>query len=324
MPRLRKAAVALPLQRHALVTGVRDLFLKGRSSDTGLLKPSKRLLVDLVVSETALDMALNVANQLFQQLESVGHRVVLAPTDRYYTRTAVEEREVPRQGYHHANLWSPQRPTFVYVGTVAIGLTLFETTEELEVQYVNGKYIPLTDLPVEKRKRYPSGHSWTSKRDYPSGRLCLQAFSPYGVATWTRQWRESGEKKLPSQIGRIVAELSDAALEIARLVEVGEREAEVRRLQWDEERRLRAEQEERARRIRVREESRKDLVRAIEAWGEVKQHQAFFADAEKEASGLEPQKREQALARIGLAREMIGEREALESLLAWKSPDERS
>jgi len=86
------------------------------------------------VSEKALDTALDAANQLFQQLELAGHRVVLAPTDLHYSRFEVEEREVPRQGYHPANLWSPQRPTFVYVGTVGIGLTLFEITEESEVQ----------------------------------------------------------------------------------------------------------------------------------------------------------------------------------------------
>jgi hypothetical protein len=176
-------------------------------------------------------MTLDIANQLFQQLEMAGHRVVLAPTDRYYTRSEVAEREVPPQGYHHANFWSPQWPTFVYVGTVAIGLTLFETTEEREVGYVNGKYIPVADLPAEKRKRYESVHSWTTKRHFASGRLCLQAFSPYGNAAWKRQWRDSGDKKLTSQFGRIVAELSDAALEISRLVEEGERQADIRRRQ---------------------------------------------------------------------------------------------
>ncbi len=98
VPRLRKVAVALPPKRHALVTGVRDLFLKGRTNDSGLLKPSKRLLLDLVVSEKTLDAALDVANHLFQQLELAGHRVVLTPTDRHYSRCEVEERDVPRQG----------------------------------------------------------------------------------------------------------------------------------------------------------------------------------------------------------------------------------
>jgi hypothetical protein len=323
VPRLRKVAVALPPKRHALVTGVRDLFLKGRTNDAGLLRPSKRLLPDLVVSEKTLDAALDAANQLFQQLELAGHRVVLAPTDRHYSRCEVEEREVPRQGYHHANLWSPQRSTFVYVGTVAIGLTLFETTEEIEVQYVNGKYIPVSELLAEKRKRHVSVHSWTTKQDRATGRLCLQAFSPYGVATWKKRWMEVGDNKLTGQLGSIVTELSNAAAEIARLVEEGERQAEIRRRQWDEECRLRAEQQERDRQIRVRDEARRDLMRAIEAWGEVKRLQAFFADAEMEAGRLGSEGRDRALIRIAQARVLIGEQDALGALLSWKSPDER-
>lgn len=50
----------------------------------GDLKPSKRLLLDLVVPEKTLDTAQDVANQLFQLLKSKAHRGVLAPTDRHY------------------------------------------------------------------------------------------------------------------------------------------------------------------------------------------------------------------------------------------------
>jgi hypothetical protein len=211
----------------------------------------------------------------------------------------------------------------VYVGTVAIGLTLFETTEEIEVQYVNGKYIPVADLPVEKRRRYAAIHSWTTKRDYATVHLCLQAFRPYGLASWKRQWRESGDKKLTNQFDRIIVELTTAAGEIARLVEEGERQAEVRRRQWEEERRLRAEQEEHARLIRAREEARKDLLRAIDAWGEVRRIHAFLTEAGAAAESLQPDERDRARARIELARVLIGEQDALDALLAWRGPDER-
>ena len=100
---------------------------------------------------------------------------------------------------------------------------------------------------------------------------------------------------MTSRIGRIAAELSAAAIVIARLIEVGVRQAEIRRRPCDEECPLRAEQQERARRIRVRDDARKDLMQAIEAWGEV----------------------------IGLARVLIGEHEALGALLVRRSPDER-
>lgn len=83
------------------------------------------------------------------------------------------------------------------------------------------------------------------------------------------------------------------------------------------------EQQERARQIRVRDEARKDLMRAIEAWGEVKRLHAFFADAETEARRLGSDERDRALARIARACVLIGEQDALGALLSWKSPDER-
>lgn len=130
----------------------------------------------------------------------------------------------------------------------------------------------------------------------------------------------AGDKKLTSQFGRIVSELIDAADEIARLVEEGERQAEIRRRQWEEERRLRQEQEERARRVRAREDARKDLMQAIDAWGEVQRIQAFLSEAEIEARRLEPEERDRAPARIALARALIGKQPRLKRCSHGRAP----
>lgn len=108
-------------------------------------------------------------------------------------------------------------------------------------------------MPGE-RKRHSSASSWTTTKDLASGRVCLQAFSPYALAPWSRQWRETSGKKLTNQAAGIVAELGDAAVEIARLVQEGERQAEIRQLAWEAERRRQAEEAERARQVRVRKE----------------------------------------------------------------------
>jgi hypothetical protein len=65
------------------------------------------------------------------------------------------------------------------------------------------------------------------------------------------------------------------------------------------------------------------LLAVISSWGEMKRMQAFFEEADIEAERLEPGNRELARERIRLARALIGDRQALESLLAWRSPDER-
>jgi hypothetical protein len=56
--------------------------------------------------------------------------------------------------HHYNNIWSPQRCTVVYIGTVAIGLTLIELSENVESRYVNGEYVRLSDYVPKRRDRY--------------------------------------------------------------------------------------------------------------------------------------------------------------------------
>jgi len=207
--------------------------------DSGYLKPSQRRLVDVVVSEPMLDDALDTANALFLRLEAAGYRVMLAPSDRTYSRASVDEREKPGKtaNKRYPSLWHPSRATVVFVGSVAIGLTLFEMTEQLEAWYVDGEYIPLARLPAAERRRPQPSWSWTTQMPFASGRLCLQAFSPYPVADWVHRWPEAKARALRGQADEIADYLTKTAATIARLVEEGEREAEIRRLEWEEERR---------------------------------------------------------------------------------------
>ena len=55
-------------ERHELLIGVKPHFLKTRKNEAGLLRPFKRLLVDVVTSENQLDTALSAANDLFLAL----------------------------------------------------------------------------------------------------------------------------------------------------------------------------------------------------------------------------------------------------------------
>lgn len=132
-------------QVHVLVRGAKAHFENGRPVDEGsYFKPYKKLLVDVTTSEACLDKALNLASDLFNGLESLGHRVVLAPADARLGRAEVDERETPatpRNPYYHRAIWSPHRPTAVYVGSVAIGLSIVEMSAETLLRYVNGTYV---------------------------------------------------------------------------------------------------------------------------------------------------------------------------------------
>lgn len=176
--RLRKHRQPLP-DRHPLTTDAKSNFEAGRLSYSAeYLKPAKRLLVDLAVTKTGLDKALSFANQLFLALEACGHRVLIAPNTERFHRAKVNERENPEKHHHYNNLWSPQRCTVVYIGTVAIGLTIIELSENVEARYVNGEYVRLSDYVPKRRSRYVLDSGWISTHDFPTGRLCLQAYSP--------------------------------------------------------------------------------------------------------------------------------------------------
>lgn len=63
---------------------------------------------------------------------------MLAPPDNRMRRVAVDEREAPEKDrkygpYASGAIWSPHRPTIIYVGTVPIGLVLTEMTERITV-----------------------------------------------------------------------------------------------------------------------------------------------------------------------------------------------
>ena len=161
----RRRRVAFPVARsplHGLIRGARTHFENGRPVDDGAyLNPYKKLRVDVTASKACLDKALNLANDLFNGLESVGHRVVLAPSEARLGRGHFDEREVaskPRDCWERSGLWSPYGPTVVYVGTVAIGLAIVETSETVTLRYLAGKYVRETDY-LPPRGRHALDHT---------------------------------------------------------------------------------------------------------------------------------------------------------------------
>lgn len=321
----RKPLVPAPrLSQHPLINGAKPLFEVGRLSFEGsYLKPAKRSLVDLIVTKTGLDKALSFANILFLALEENGYRVVLAPNGEHFHREDVDERENPDKSHHYNNLWSPGRATVVYLGTVAIGLTVIEMSEEVEVRYVNGEYVRVRDYVPPKRGRHVLDHTWTSKKNFPTGRLCLQAYSPYPRAKWKNQWRETTTRGLDNQVRGIVKELEEVTVGIARLVEEGMRQAEIERQKWEDQmlKWERAEEERRA--AEALKASNDDLHRIINRWAESNRIEQFFADAERRSVEMDESERLKLLERLRRARELIGSIDALDHFLAWKSPDER-
>jgi hypothetical protein len=308
--------------KHELIVGALEQFEVGKETE-GYLRPTKRLLVDVLASQATISRALEFANAFFVSLEDLGYPVVFAPRDQVYLRCDLDERANggPERWQRR---WKPMRPTLVFIGTVAFGLTIFEFSEEVEMAYVKGRYVPISELHHARRQRAQPAYSWTTKRDIPSGKLCLRASSPYARATWQKQWREAKPGTLPTMIPQIIRHLESEAPAIANLVEEGERQAEIERREAEARfQEWRREEDERRRKQDI-EDSRRELSAIIEEWGVATQIEGFFQDAERRAAGLEDEEARAAVFdRLERARALVGGVDALQRFRAWRAPDER-
>jgi len=112
-------------------------------------------------------------------------------------------------------------------------------------------------------------------------------------------------------------------VDIARLVEKGERQAELERQEWEakQERWRREEEEHRA--AEAHKESRDELLQIIDIWESANCIEQFFRDAERRAAGLSDDEQIRLLEKLKLARKMIGSTDAFDRFMAWRAPDER-
>ncbi|MDK1389593.1 hypothetical protein QN224_29880 [Sinorhizobium sp. 8-89] len=305
---------------HPLIRGARQHFETGRPvADGAYLKPYKRLLLDVTTSKGCLDKALKFASDLYNALGSGGHRVVMAPSGQGFYRSRIDEREKNREqrNYYHNSLWSPDRPTLVYIGTVAIGLTIVEMSEQTLMRYIgNGKYIRDADYVALKASGRFVDHTWTTTREAPSGRLRLVAYSPYSRVTWTSEWQETRSAPLGKSLRAIVKAIETAAVELVAKLEEADRKAEVEHREW-----LAA--EERRRIEQSVKDSREHLGQVIQQWAHVMSVEQFLRGVEDRAAALAADERQQVLDRLALARRFLGSNNPLDFFLSWKTPAER-
>ncbi len=205
--------------KHPLIAAAERHFQgAGPGADGLYLKPRKKLVVDVVASGPALAKCLGFADRLFRTLEELGHRVVIAPSFAL-TRIPLD----PRQGEPppgSGRVWSPLRPTVVFVHGMPIGLAVAEVGEAVAMQYAgHGNFI--TKEEFNQKKRF--GATWERVRPVPRGKLKLTAYSPLLGVPWTREWLETAGTRLDGNgLETIAAAIESGALELlARLERAG-------------------------------------------------------------------------------------------------------
>ncbi|MBY3441809.1 hypothetical protein [Rhizobium laguerreae] len=186
----------------------------------GYLKPRSKLFVDVATSRKTLIKSLRFANELFLRLERAGHRVVIASASEELIRSPCNVLEGRVGGREHALTPSPRRPTVAYIYGVPTGLSIVETSEIVETQYVgDGRFIRKS----EYRKSEHVGPTWSSTKNLPSGRLRLVGYSPFHGIPWSRCWTETSKDLLDSKFEEIVNALRLGALDLVTRLKEEER-----------------------------------------------------------------------------------------------------
>jgi hypothetical protein len=303
---------------HPLLRDVHKLILKGRRTENGYLKPHKLNLVDIITSEKSLDSALEIANSVFLEFYRRSWTVKLEASNYRFRRPEVDDRpEGGRQRYEVSH-WSPGRLTLLYLGTVAIGLTLIEDSEETEMAYVRSDYVPAATLG--KRQ---IASTWTTRRDLPSGRFRLRAYSPYGRTTWQKEWPVKKDQDLEKFARRVAGDLKKATVEIAEQYAVTAEKSRREEQEWQEQlERMRIAEEERLRKEALAK-STEALESLISEWGKAKAIEGFFSQLQERVESAPEQDREMLLSRLEAARALMKAPDVLQILADWQTPAER-
>lgn len=325
VPLTAKRRVRIPVGTiHRMISGARHHLESGRPVDKhSHLRPHKRLLVHVNASTSGLEKALSFANDLFNAFEAKGHRVIMAPPDEKFWGLSADEREAvtqPKDRWSARRLWSPQRPTVVYIGSVAIGLAIVEMSENIAVRYIDGGYIPERDYVPPRRGE--TRYSFTTKKDVPSGRLRLIAYSPYHSVFWTNQWQETRSAGLASKIPALVRDVEDMAPELVIRIEEARLRAEIAHKKWlaDMEARDRSEDKKRIEQSKI--DSAAHLNNVIEQWNRAMSIRHFFDAVETQLAGLPESDVQAARQRLESGRALLLGQDPIEALLAWKTPRE--
>lgn len=320
--------------RHRHLEGIEEFFKSSGATRSGHLKPSKRLMADLFVSKDILERAIGTANAFYLALHAAGHGVGFSPTGAYHPRPDIQPCQGKTGEVSSWDTWHPSRPTVAWFGTMAIGLTIYEVSEEVEAKHVNGKYVRLSEVPVPKRKPLYEPYSWTAKHEFLLGRLAIRAFSPYQGVSWERHWIEAEAGGLPGMFDEIVRSLKrHASLLVPKVREaMGTRcrqaeEAVKAREEWERKRAIELEAQKRDAEDKARTkacvDSKGDILQIIRAWGQAKQVLAFMTEAEEAISKLEEPERSALRERLRLAAEFMRGPDAIQLLKGWQTPEER-
>ncbi|HHR5552477.1 hypothetical protein [Klebsiella aerogenes] len=309
---------------YALIDDLKTYLPVSSVTKDGYYKPTKKKLLDLNVSETGFNSAIDFLSRFFAALGKQGYWVRLAEGNEGLHCQGIDIKEDPKEGgLRYDSLWRPCSASIICVGDMLFAFSLAEMTEYVPAKEVNGRYIRDETMIRWLRGKNDKPFRYVVKHALPTGRFLLQLYSPYSSTNWQVQFRQTKQCGLISQIPKLISAMHDAVPLIKKQQEEARLKAEKRRIQRElDEKRYR--EKERIRRENEAYNASVAELKAIMAqWAEDKRIEQFFREAESDVSLVEGKHKGQVMERLQLARQLLSVDTAVERLLKWTTPQER-
>jgi hypothetical protein len=291
----------------AFLLETKEKLLNTESDDDScILYPRFRKLVDIHVSKVMVESICDLAAALFFRLADYGYQVTFpANHAEILNKVKIKMPEFPSPkdespyGYGYSR-WSPSRCTICYMGTVAIGITFIEMTEEVQTKTYYG----------------------TGTKAVPSGRFRIYAYSPYRHSDLSISWQDAKGNLLVRHLDEIVMGMEDLARQIPASVAEGKRKADEEVAKRAEEHRQWVKQRNEEIRKTAKVRSLEDLDRIIEEWSRIKAKVEFLNELEATIDASQ-EENEDIKARLLKAKELLGDLSVVKLIKSWRTPEER-
>lgn len=325
-----KVAVPAPRKRsrtagsgYALIDDLKTYLPVSSVTKDGYYKPTKKKLLDLNVSETGFDSAIDFLSRFFAVLGKQGYWVRLAESGEGLHCQGIDIKEDPKEGgLRYDSLWRPCSASVICVGDMLFAFNLAEMTEYVPAKEINGRYIRDETMICWMRGKHERPFRYVIKHNLPTGRFLLQLYTPYSSTNWQVQFRQTKQCGLVSQIPKIISAMHDAVPLIKKQLEEVRIKAEARRIQWELDEKRYREKERIRREKEAYNASLAELKAIMVQWAEDKRIEQFLHEAELGADMLDGQKRVKVMQRLQLARQFLLTDSVVEQLLKWRTPAE--
>ncbi|EAO8199359.1 hypothetical protein E2X98_18885 [Salmonella enterica] len=309
---------------YSLIDNLKTYLPVSSVTKDGYYKPTKKKLLDLNVSETGFNSAIDFLSRFFAALGKQGYWVRLAEGNEGLHCQSIDIKEDPKEGgLRYDSLWRPCPASIICVGDMLFGFSLAEMTEYVPAKEINGRYIRDETMIRWMRGKYDKPFRYVIRHALPTGRFLLQLYSPYSSTLWQVQFRQTKQCGLVSQIPKIISAMHDAVPLIKNQLEEARVKAEAQRIQWELDEKRYREKERIRREKEAYNASLAELKAIMVQWAEDKRIEQFFREVELDAAMLDGQRKGLVMERLRLARLFLLGNTAVDRLLKWEAPMER-